>query len=217
MSNPFTEEKSQQKLDQQHQLIRQLTEENEMLFQQFNHLMIRNHKLLTRIDDQQKIIADLHIRLEELLLINSNQLRINDRLKTSDALVPNERMDFDLLVDRWKSYPGQTAQNTPTLTKQAMILALLYQHGAMTASSLFSACGIGGVTGARYVALLKKAGLICYRGARKKGSYELTPSGMRFVSASPPAPLAQAAVSMELPEGIPLRSGVEVTRPVEED
>ena len=183
-------EQLQKKIEQQNRLIEQLSEENETLYHQFNHLMIRNNKLLTRIDDQQKIIDELHLRMEELQLISNNQLRINDRLRyfpANEKVMPAspisaQRIDLEALFIQWKSFPGQKAQNNPNLKKQSLILASLYQQGAMSANELFSACAIGGVTGARYMSSLKDLGLVKYVGARKKGRYELTPEGIRFVA-----------------------------------
>ncbi len=225
MSQEMNIEKLNQKIENQQRLILQLTEENETLYQQFNHLMIRNNKFLKRIDDQQRIIDDLHIRLEELQLISNNQLRLNDRLRVNPApsLVDwkDEKLvgvDLELLFERWKSFPGQTSLNTPNLKKQVRLMTALYSHGAMSASQLFSACEVGGVTGARYVAQLKKSGLVCYTGARKKGQYELTPAGIRFIEQTNPVPIASGQVtSMELPEGIPLRANITVSRPLEEE
>ncbi|REJ80814.1 MAG: hypothetical protein DWQ44_04915 [Bacteroidetes bacterium] len=77
----MTIESLQQKLENQKRYIAQLTEENEELYHQFNHLMIRNTKLLKRVDDLQKIIDDLHIRIEELQLINGNMMQLNDNLR----------------------------------------------------------------------------------------------------------------------------------------
>jgi predicted transcriptional regulator len=195
-----------QKAENQQRLIEQLTEENETLYQQFNHLMIRNNKLLKRIDDQQKLIDDLHLRLEEMQAINSNQLRLNDRLRT-DLPVPHplsipaapDNLDLEALFTHWKSFPGQTGQNTPNLRKQVILMAALYRHGTMSASQLFNVCGIGGVTGARYVSVLKKAGLICYIGARKKGHYELTPAGLRFIERSGRETIVPAAERSSAP------------------
>ena len=215
-------EKMMQKLENQQRLIQQLTEENETLYQQFNHLMVRNNKLLQRIDDQQRIIDDMHLRMEELQLISHNQLRLNDRLRSGApglraATQPSGDLDLESLYQRWKSYPAQVSQNAPNLRKQVLMLGLLLKNGSMSAAELFAACEVGGVTGARYVSLLKKFGLIHYSGARKKGRYELTPSGNRFVSATPPLPLAAGnVVASEMPEGIPLRKNVTVSRPIEE-
>src|SRR5437868_4076325 len=72
----------QMKVENQQTMIKQLSGENEELYQQFNHLMIRNNKLLKRIDDLQGIIDDLHIRIEELQLINGNILKLNDGLRS---------------------------------------------------------------------------------------------------------------------------------------
>ncbi len=82
-NNPqqMTIETMQTKLNNQKTFIDQLTAENEELFHQFNHLMVRNTKLLKRIDDLQNIVDDLHIRIEELQLINSNMLQMNDNLR----------------------------------------------------------------------------------------------------------------------------------------
>ena len=78
----MTIEMLQLKLENQSKLIKELTNENEELFHQYNHLMIRNGKMLKRVDDLQKIIDDLHVRIEELQLINGNMMQINDRLRT---------------------------------------------------------------------------------------------------------------------------------------
>ncbi|MFM2136758.1 MAG: hypothetical protein RL021_2158 [Bacteroidota bacterium] len=195
-------EKSAQKLENQQRLIEQLTEENETLYQQFNHLMIRNNKLLKRIDDQQRLIDELHLRVEELQLISSNQLRLNDRLRSSSpVLAPTARaaysknLDLESLFSQWKSFPGQKGQNTPNLRKQVLLLAALYNNGALSAAQLFALCDIGGVTGARYVSVLKNAGLIRYTGARKKGYYELTQAGIRFIEKSEALPVAAAVSS----------------------
>ena len=77
----MTIENLQLKVENQQKLIGQLTNENEELYHQYNHLMIRNGKMLKRVDDLQKIIDDLHIRIEELQLINGNMLQLNDRLR----------------------------------------------------------------------------------------------------------------------------------------
>jgi predicted transcriptional regulator len=73
-----------QKIANQQKLITELTDENEKLYQQFNHLMVRNSKLLKRVDDLQQIIDSMHLRVEELQLINQNLLRINDGERKSD-------------------------------------------------------------------------------------------------------------------------------------
>jgi predicted transcriptional regulator len=194
-------------------LIAQLTEENETLYQQFNHLMIRNNKLLKRIDDQQRLIDDLHVRIEELQLISNNQLRLNDRLRSGlspvhplSAATPARYADMETMFNNWKSFPGQTGQNTPNLRKQVLLLATLYREGALSAARLFAACDIGGVTGARYVSVLKKAGLVKYTGARKKGVYELTAAGLRFVEKSNPD---DAQVLPSVKRSTPASIGVE--------
>lgn len=192
MNTEMTLEMLQQKLENQTRLVHQLTQENEELYQQFNHLMIRNNKLLKRIDDQQQIIDDLHMRIEELQLISNNHLRINDRLRTAggfDAVARASQkvsagaagVNLDALFERWKNFPGQMAHNGPNLRKQVLMLAMLYRNGALRATDLFQLTEVGGVTGARYVSVLKKFGLIRYTGARKKGFYEITPAGIRFI------------------------------------
>ena len=70
------------KLESLQTLVKTLGTENEGLYHQLNHLMIRNNTLLKRIDDLQQTINDLHIRLEESNLINNNLLLANDRIKT---------------------------------------------------------------------------------------------------------------------------------------
>ncbi|HNS12861.1 MAG TPA: hypothetical protein PKM97_09635 [Bacteroidia bacterium] len=210
----MTIETMQLKISNQKNFIDQLTEENEELFHQFNHLMIRNTKLLKRVDDLQNIIDDLHLRIEELQLINSNQLHLNDNLrrrtdyaigKGSDAYAgrgqaysagssgmkyfntletvsdPAYQFDLDQLFEKWRNYPGQEASNAPNLRKQVLMMLHLYNTKKLRAAELFNLSGVGGVTGARYVATLKKMGLITYTGARKKGHYEITEKGKAFI------------------------------------
>jgi predicted transcriptional regulator len=74
-----------QKLENQQKLINELTQENEKFYQQFNHLMVRNGKLLKRIDDLQQIIDNMHLRVEELQLINENLLKLNGRMPHADT------------------------------------------------------------------------------------------------------------------------------------
>lgn len=203
--SPMSEsvEKLQQKIENQNKLIKELTNENEELYHQFNHLMIRNGKMLKRVDDLQKIIDDLHVRIEELQLINGNMMQINDRLRTrndgkfqpvNNTTAMNDHsknygfekdefdgIDMENLIERWKNYPGQQAQNMPNLKKQMQMLAHLYNTPAIRANDLFNLVQVGGVTGARYVAALKKTGMIRYTGARKKGHYEITRQGIDFV------------------------------------
>jgi predicted transcriptional regulator len=188
----------QHKVDNQNRLIKELTVENEELYHQYNHLIIRNGKLLKRIDDLQRIIDDLHIRIEELQLINGNMMQLNDRLRGrgEDLLSENKNGsaiqidkhsgDYDLeeLYNRWKSYPGQIAQNGPNIRKQVQMLVNLYSTPSLRAADLFNRTGIGGVTGARYVSVLKKFQLIEYTGARKKGHYKITSKGRHFVEQS---------------------------------
>ncbi len=198
------------KLNSQKKFIDQLTAENEELFHQFNHLMIRNTKLLKRVDDLQNIIDDLHIRIEELQIINSNMLRLNDTLRqrtdmaiTGKSFSPEQKkedrhdmkyftrlenikdpadaFDLDRLFDKWKNYPGQEASNSPNLRKQVLMLVHLYNNKQLRANELFQLTGVGGVTGARYVSSLKKFRLITYTGARKKGHYEIAPKGKELI------------------------------------
>ena len=205
-SDKMTIENLKQKIDNQSKVIKELTNENEELYHQYNHLIIRNGKMLKRTDDYQKIIDDLHIRNEELQLINNNQMQLNDKLrKRSDYSVSlhndnsddsnrtnqeitsakNEsEFDLDDLYSRWKNYPGQVAHNEPNLRKQVLMLVCLYNTSSLRAAELFNRCGVGGVTGARYVSTLKKFELICYNGARKKGNYEIMPKGKEFIENS---------------------------------
>jgi hypothetical protein len=200
----------QLKLENLNQLNKQLTDENEQLYHQFNHLMIRNNKLLKRVDDQQKIIDDLHIRIEELQLINGNMMQLNDQIRQrgsagiqpqnilpepvvsavpqSGAFHFQTSFDLEQLYNRWKNYPGQTAQNAPNLRKQVLMLVHLYTAPSLCAADLFRLTSIGGGTGARYIAALKQAGLIRYIGARKKGAYEITEKGRRFLESKEEVP-----------------------------
>jgi predicted transcriptional regulator len=201
-SSEMTIESLRQKIENQSKAIKELTKENDELYHQYNHLIIRNGKMLKRIDDFQRIIDDLHIRNEELQLINGNMLQLNDKLrrrnefsssmndnniervKTSEE-INSEKMEseFDLedLYNRWKNFPGQTAQNGPNLRKQILMLVNLYSTNSLRATDLFNRSGVGGVTGARYVSTLKKFELIRYSGARKKGWYEITGKGIEFI------------------------------------
>jgi len=194
-------ESLQLKIENQKNIINQLSGENEELYQQYSHLMIRNNKLLKRVDDLQGIIDDLHIRIEELQLINGNMLKLNDRIRSGKEVVALDRDTLSIVQDdeekvneelknkteansvfiHWKNYPGQDARNEPNLRKQAQMLIHLYRHKALRASELFAMTGVGGVTGARYVATLKRFGLINYTGARKKGQYEMTRQGIEFL------------------------------------
>jgi len=173
------------------------------LYHQYNHLIIRNGKLLKRIDDFQNIIDDLHIRIEELQLINGNMMQLNDRLRNrkdianynltgdnSIAMLQPEvdqmasEFNLDDLYTRWKNYPGQVAQNEPNLRKQVLMLIHLYRIPSLRATDLFNKTGVGGVTGARYVSTLKKFDLIQFNGARKKGQYIITGKGIDFIEGS---------------------------------
>ncbi|MCX6290781.1 MAG: hypothetical protein NT126_03355 [Bacteroidetes bacterium] len=232
-------ESLQMKVENQQNMIKQLSTENEELYHQFNHLMIRNNKLLKRIDDLQGIIDDLHIRIEELQLINGNMLKINDRIKAgkdhvlsgNDSILSScdafekqnddikYRDEFKSVFTQWKNYPGQDGKNEPNLRKQAQMLVHIYHHKTLRAADLFNLTGVGGVTGARYVATLKKFGLISYTGARKKGWYEMTKKGIEFVDHSNENPLPVNPISyagnpagavlpsVEL-QGIPVREDV---------
>lgn len=216
VDSQMTIENLQLKVENQQRLILQLTGENEELYHQYNHLMIRNGKMLKRVDDLQKIIDDLHIRIEELQLINGNMLQLNDRLRKrtdtaistgndpgnmrneylspyndslkshSSVLDPSSQFDLDVLYDRWRAFPGQVALNAPNLRKQVLMMVHLYNNKSLRASELFNLTGVGGVTGARYVSALKKFGLIRFTGARKKGSYEITPTGVSFIESKEP-------------------------------
>lgn len=229
------------KIENQQKVINELTAENEQLFQQFNHLMVRNSKLLKRIDDMQQIIDSMHLRIEESQLINDNMLKINDNLKHRNDSIPanndhtettndsirslidnvNRRIDElhlrnDLLQQRtsilaagaegtgqavietvkspdidmarlyecWKHYPGQHARNAPNLRKQSLMLLNLFENKSLNAATLFQKTGVNGVTGARYVAVLKQFNLIEYKGARKKGQYYITEKGMELIQKS---------------------------------
>jgi predicted transcriptional regulator len=205
-------------------LVSTLTTENETLYHQLNHLMIRNNTLLKRIDDLQQAVNDLHIRLQESNLINNNLIKANDHIKAgydnrnvatsllrtqpSSAAGEDilESLDLEELYLKWKMYPGQEAKNSPNIRKQMSMLANLYSKGKLKASDLFYHSGIGAVTGARYVATLKKAGLIEYTGARKKGHYSITKKGRDFVDTKMDRQvlLADNIESNTLLQGIPL-------------
>ena len=227
-------EESNQKEMRQQNLIKELTSENEQLYQQFNHQMIRNHQMLKRINDQQQIINDLHIRIEELNLINNNLLRVTDHVRagydnrnTATSLLRSQQgeiaddnelkgIELEELYQKWKSYPGQEAKNAPNLRKQILMLALLYSNKSLKASDLFYKSGIGAVTGARYVATLKKYGLIQYTGARKKGHYIITPKGKDFIELKTLHDTADTSDKFStlnpntLYEGIPLNEEIKI-------
>lgn len=228
------------KIENQQQVIDELTAENEQLFQQFNHLMVRNSKLLKRIDDMQQIIDSMHLRIEESQLINDNMLKINDNLRvkndtstsgidripvdndlrgaidilnrridelhlrndllqqrtnlisggnenlslSKDDIQHHSDIDPDKLFESWKKYPGQLAKNAPNLRKQAQMLIHLFENKSLNAATLFMKTGVNGVTGARYVAVLKDFNLIEYKGARKKGQYYITQNGIDLIEKS---------------------------------
>ena len=192
----MTIESLKQKAENQAKLVEQLTRENEILYHQYNHLIIRNGKMLKRIDDLQAIINDLHLRIEEMQLINGNMMALNDNLRKKTlssgpdnmhpgAQQPDPSLNMDDIQQRWKDYPGQISQNAPNLRKQMVMLMHLYTNNSLRADQLFSMTGVGGVTGARYVSALKKFDFIRYTGARKKGYYEITRKGKEFIDASP--------------------------------
>ena len=205
-TDKMTIESLKQKIDNQSKVIKELTNENEELYHQYNHLIIRNGKMLKRTDDYQKIIDDLHIRNEELQLINNNLMQLNDKLRkrseysvslnnaySDDQLKISQEVtstkiesefNLDELYKRWKNYPGQVAHNEPNLRKQVLMLVYLYSMSSLRAADLFNHCGVGGVTGARYVSTLKKFELIRYNGARKKGNYEIMSKGVEFIENS---------------------------------
>jgi len=217
------------KLETLQTLVKELTTENDGLYHQLNHLMIRNNTLLKRIDDLQQAINDLHIRLEESNLINNNLIRSNDRRSTgydnrnaATSLLRSEprqpvkeddlgSLDLEELYQKWKSFPGQEGKNEPNMRKQSLMLAHLYSKGNLTASDLFYHSGTGAVTGARYVATLKKFGMIEYTGARKKGHYRITPQGRQFVESRMEA--RENHLVDDLPESNTLLQGI----PLEND
>lgn len=247
VDSQMTIENLQLKVENQQKLILQLTGENEELYHQYNHLMIRNGKMLKRVDDLQKIIDDLHIRIEELQLINGNMLQLNDRLRKrtdtaistgndpgnmrneylspyndslkshSSVLDPSSQFDLDVLYDRWRAFPGQVALNAPNLRKQVLMMVHLYNNKSLRASELFNLTGVGGVTGARYVSALKKFGLIRFTGARKKGSYEITPSGVSFIESKEPVKASSGSDSQPAfgisGSGISVKAEVKIPEP----
>jgi predicted transcriptional regulator len=243
------------KLENQQKVINELTAENEQLFQQFNHLMVRNGKLLKRIDDMQQIIDSMHLRIEESQLINDNMLKINDNLRGRNdsvqrvndntyagndnmrGLIDNihRRIDElhlrnDLLQQRtsilsgndnqisgmidisrksdietsrvfdlWKNFPGQQARNAPNLLKQSQMLIHLFENKSLNAAALFQKTGVNGVTGARYVAVLKEFNLIEYKGARKKGQYYITQKGVELIEKSKEEKESHAGLLTDVP------------------
>ena len=243
------------KIDNQQKVIDELTAENEQLFQQFNHLMVRNGKLLKRIDDMQQIIDGMHLRIEESQLINDNMLKINDnlRFKNDNSSASIERLpadnnlrgaidtlnrridelhlrndllqqrtnlisggnenpgltkielsnqsgiDADKLFECWKNYPGQQAKNAPNLRKQSQMLIHLFENKSLNAATLFQKTGVNGVTGARYVAVLKEFKLIEYKGARKKGQYYITQKGIDLIEKSKEENLVTPEMLTDIP------------------
>ena len=244
-----------QKIENQQKLINELTSENEQLFQQFNHLMVRNGKLLKRIDDMQQIIDSMHLRVEESQLINDNLLKLNDNLRVNhdtispgnDKIETNDKLrsmidgihrridelhlrndvlqqrtsmltsagtdgsntrpeapspsgiDSERLFDEWKNYPGQHAKNAPNLRKQSQMLMHLFENKSLNAATLFQKTGVNGVTGARYVSVLKLFNLIEYKGARKKGKYYITQKGIDLIEKSKDAKEAHADMLADVP------------------
>ena len=120
------------------------------------------------------------------LFSSENNKTDNSTLTSREIAAKKIEAEFDLddLYERWKKYPGQVAHNGPNLRKQILMLVHLYSTTSLRAADLFANCGVGGVTGARYVSALKKFELIQYNGARKKGYYEITQKGMNFIENS---------------------------------
>ena len=223
-------EENNGKIGNMQSMIKGLSIENDGLYHQLNHLMIRNNTLLKRIDDLQQAIHDLHIRLQESNLINNNLLKSNDHIRagydnrnTATSLLSSEMhkasqeenfgaIDTEELYQKWKSFPGQAAKNAPNLRKQVMMLVRLYTIGKLKASDLFYQSDIGAVTGARYVATLKKFGLIEYKGARKKGHYLITETGKEFIEGRTGShePITETPEDNTLYKGIPLQEELRV-------
>jgi uncharacterized protein YoxC/predicted transcriptional regulator len=188
----MTIEKLQEELTRKESLIKELTAQNEHLYHQYNHLIVRNNKFLQRINDMQIVISELHQHIQDLQTANYKLLQGKSHLSQASAngastLKSDDQENspaFTALFERWKNFPGQQAHNAPNIRKQVLLLTHLNQYGALKASELFLKTGINGVTGARYVSTLKKFNLIEYKGARKKGHYHITEQGRRLVNGS---------------------------------
>jgi predicted transcriptional regulator len=226
--------------------------------------MVRNSKLLKRIDDLQQIIDSMHLRVEELQFANGNLLKLDEveqkggRIKAADAATPSgdmrnvidninrridelnlrndvlqkraslfsqyssdlsleqqtqeelskPKVDLEKLFIAWKNYPGQDAKNAPNLRKQMQMLIHLFENPSLNSGDLFSKTGVNGVTGARYVATLKKFNLIEFTGARKKGHYVITDAGKKMVEntfdSNQPAIIAETIAVGETPATVSL-------------
>jgi predicted transcriptional regulator len=176
----------QNTLDSLMELKQLLQTENEHLYQQYNHLMIRNQKLMKRIDDQQA----LNDKMQERIVVME---QIIDRLREGNKnpsidLKPlpeiasiQSSINMKQLIERWTNLAGEKVKNKPTKTRQMQILALLFQHQQMSSIKLFQACNITGVSGARYIAALKQFGLIAFSGFRKGGFYYITDKGKKLI------------------------------------
>ena len=190
MATMTTEE--QKTIDTLMELKQLLQAENEHLYQQYNHLMIRNQKLMKRVDDQQLLNDKLQERIEGLeQMIDRLRVRNDSSPRSafnsqtqndSPALKPQvdylqSNIDMTQLISRWGSLAGPSVKNNPTKKRQMQILSLLYEHQKMPGMKLFIECGINGVSGARYIAALKKFGLIAFSGYRKDGFYFITEKG----------------------------------------
>src|SRR5437868_11837269 len=92
----------QKTLDTLLELKQLLQTENEHLYQQYNHLMIRNQKLMKRIDDQQQLndrlqgrIAGLEHIIDKLRLqsYSANAAGINNQNQFAGSAVNNDNLN----------------------------------------------------------------------------------------------------------------------------
>jgi len=135
------------------------------------------------LDTINRRIDELHLRNDIL------QKRTNLFSQYSGELAkPSEQEEInkpkinqEVLFTAWKNIPGQDAKNTPNLRKQMQMLVHLYENESLNSVELFNKTGVNGVTGPRYIFLLRKFDLIEYTGARKKGKYVITDKGKKFI------------------------------------
>jgi predicted transcriptional regulator len=173
------------RIDDLQQIVEDLHKHIQKLQTRTSNSAPANANVKDALDSLNRRIDELHLRNDILQqrtsIINNNEVLEN---RADETYTLRGKVDLKNLFDRWKKFPGQGGKNNPNLLKQTKMLAILYENKSLNAANLFSKTGVNGVTGARYVSVLKKYDLIEYKGARKKGQYNLTSKGMEFIESN---------------------------------
>jgi predicted transcriptional regulator len=185
----------QQIIDNMHLRVEelQLINENHLLLKADGRSANASNQPAGQGADFNHVLDNINRRIDELNLRNDIlQKRTNLFSQYSGELAkPQEseeinkpKINHDVLFNTWKNYPGQDAKNAPNLRKQMQMLVHLFENNSLNSSELFNKTGVNGVTGPRYIALLKKFNLIEYTGARKKGHYIITDKGRSLIESA---------------------------------